>query len=196
MKLFLDGWKRHYGDMVEWHPLSTLDGLKRVDVDNMTIETGLDSFKADAACVVPAMSGGRIAALAGLSDGNGWAPIEPATMRSQRDPNIWVIGDSSIAAAMPKSGFAANSQAKSCAMAVRHSLLGSRKFPARYANTCWSFLAIDDGIKVGATYKPGAGRIEPVSKIISKVGESAEVRQRTYAEFFGWYKSITHDMFG
>jgi len=117
-------------------------------------------------------------------------------MRSRRDEHIYIVGDTALASAMPKSAFAANSQAKSCAMAVRASLLGSRAFPARYANTCWSFLAIDDGIKVGATYKAGANRIEPISKIISRIDESPEIRQRTYAEFFGWYRSITHDIFG
>jgi NADH dehydrogenase FAD-containing subunit len=182
--------------MIEWHPLSSLDGLKRVDVDNLTFETGLDTFRADAGCVIPAMTGGKIARDAGLTNKNGWAPIQPATMRSLKDENIYVIGDTSIAASMPKSGFSANSQAKSCAMAVRASLIGSRAFPARYANTCWSFLAIDDGIKVGATYKPGKQKIEATSKIISKVGESNETRQQTYAEFFGWYNAITKDMFG
>lgn len=196
MALFQDGWKRHYGDMIEWHPLSSLDDLKRVDTDNMTFETGLDSFKADAGCVVPAMTGGRIAKDAGLTNESGWAPIKPATMQSTLDANIYVIGDTSIAAAMPKSGFSANSQAKSCAMAIRGALLGSRTFPAKYANTCWSFLAIDDGIKVGATYKPGKNKMEVTSKLISKVGESSELRQKTYAEFFGWYNAITKDMFG
>ena len=162
----------------------------------MTFETGLDNFKADAGCVIPAMTGGRIAKDAGLTNKSGWAPIKPGSMQSTQDPNIYVIGDTSIAASMPKSGFSANSQAKSCAMAVRGVLLGSRTFPAKYANTCWSFLAIDDGIKVGATYKPGKSKIVPTSKLISKVGESDQLRQQTYAEFFGWYNAITKDMFG
>ena len=196
MPLFRDGWKRHYGDMIEWMPLSTLDGLTRVDPDAMTFTTGLETFRADAGCVVPAMTGGRIAREAGLTDAKGWAPVNPKNMRSLKDERVYVIGDTSKAAAMPKSGFAANSQAKACSMAVRAQLIGSRAFPARYANTCWSFLAIDDGIKVGATYKPGRGKIVPTSKIISKVGESASIRQQTYSEFFGWYKGITRDMFG
>lgn len=196
MSLFKQGWERHYGEMIEWHPLSTLDGLERVDTENMTFTTGLDTFKADAGCVIPAMTGGKIARDAGLTDDTGWAPIQPATMLSAKDPDIYVIGDTSIARSMPKSGFAANSQAKSCAMAVRAVLLGSKAFPARYANTCWSFLAIDDGIKVGATYKAGEKTIDPVSQIISRTDESPEVRQQTYSEFFGWYKGITIDMFG
>jgi hypothetical protein len=54
---------------------------------------------------------------------------------------------------MPKSGFSANSQAKVCANAVRGALTGSRVFPAKFANTCWSLIDTDDGVKVGATYE-------------------------------------------
>ena len=194
--LFKDGWERHYKGMVEWHPLSSLGGLKAVDSANGEFKTDLDTFKADAACVIPANTAGQIAKTAGLANDKGWCPIDPASMKSKVDGDIYVIGDASVASAMPKSGFAANSQAKVCAMAVRGALLGSRTFPAKYANTCWSFLAIDDGIKVGATYKAGKTKIEATSKLISKVGETSALRQQTYAEFFGWYNAITKDMFG
>jgi hypothetical protein len=97
---------------------------------------------------------------------------------------------------MPKSGFSANSQAKVAAMAVRHALTGSRLFPARFSNTCWSLIDTDDGIKVGATYEAGEDRIEAVDTFISQVGESDEVRAETYRESLGWYDSITADMFG
>ena len=83
-------------------------------------------------------------------------------MTSVEDENIHVLGDSSRQGAMPKSGFSANSQAKVVAMAVRHALTGSRLFPARFSNTCWSLIDTDDGIKVGATYEAGEDRIEAV----------------------------------
>ena len=54
---------------------------------------------------------------------------------------------------MPKSGFSANSQAKVAANAIRGELTGSRVFEPRFANTCWSLVATNDGIKVGANYK-------------------------------------------
>jgi NADPH-dependent 2,4-dienoyl-CoA reductase/sulfur reductase-like enzyme len=196
MELFKEGWKRHYGDMVEWQPLSSLGGLQRVDTDALTFTTGLDTFKADAGSVIPAMTGGRIARDAGLCDDAGWAPVNAASMQSQKDPSVYVVGDATIATPMPKSGFSANSQAKVAAQAIRAQLIGARAFPARFANTCWSFIEIDDGIKVGATYKPNKGAFEEVSTVISKVDETAEVRQQTYAEFFGWYKAISADIWG
>ena len=138
--LFMDGWQQHYPGMIEWIDPGTHGGIKSVNPDTMEIVTDLDTFKADAACVIPAQKAGAIAAVAGLTDKNGWCPIKPETMQSSVDENIHVIGDASIAAAMPKSGFSANSQAKSAAMAIRAALIDAKAFPARYSNTCWSLI--------------------------------------------------------
>jgi hypothetical protein len=79
-------------------------------------------------------------------------------MRSTIDENIFVIGDACIAGDMPKSGFSANSQAKVAAMNIRGDLVGSKVFPAKYANTCWSLIETDDAMKVGAQYAPRTAR--------------------------------------
>lgn len=192
--LFTEGWETHYPDMIEWIPASISGGVTSVNPDTMEIETDIETFKADAACVVPAQKAGRIAEMAGVLDGD-WAPIDPANMRSKADANITVLGDASVASAMPKSGFSANSQAKVAANAIRGELTGSRVFDARYQNTCWSLIAADDGVKVGATYKAGEAKIEPTEKFISKTGEDADVRKTTYEESEGWYAGITADMF-
>jgi len=97
---------------------------------------------------------------------------------------------------MPKSGFSANSQAKVCANAVRGALTGSKVFPAKFSNTCWSLIEINDGVKVGATYQATPEKIAKVDGFISKTGETAEVRKATYEESVGWYTGITADMFG
>jgi hypothetical protein len=195
MALFTEGWENHYGGMVEWIPTSVSGGLKRVDPDKMEFHTDLDVIKADAACVVPAQKAGTIAQIAGVAKGD-WCPINPATMQSKIDENIHVLGDASVASAMPKSGFSANSQAKVAANAIRGALTGSKVFPARYANTCWSLIATNDGVKVGAKYEAAPDKIKPTAKFISKPGESADLRKQTYEESEGWYKAITTDIFG
>ena len=192
--LFTEGWQNHYPDMVEWIPASISGGVKNVNADTMEIETDLETFKADAASVVPAQKAGVICERAGLTDGD-WCPIVPATMQSRADENIHVLGDASVASAMPKSGFSANSQAKVAAMAVRGALTGSKVFPARFANTCWSLIDENDGVKVGANYKAGAEKIEVVDKFISKTEEDADLRKATYEESESWYTAITNDMF-
>ena len=62
----------------------------------MEIETDLDTFKADAASVVPAQRAGSIAMAAGVNDGD-WCPINPANMTAKADENIYVLGDASMA---------------------------------------------------------------------------------------------------
>jgi NADPH-dependent 2,4-dienoyl-CoA reductase/sulfur reductase-like enzyme len=192
--LFMEGWETHYSGMIDWLDPDTHGGIKSVNGETMEIVTDLDTFKADAACVVPAQRAGSIAMAAGVTDGD-WAPIIPATMASKADPNIHVLGDASVASAMPKSGFSANSQAKVAANAIRGELTGSRVYDARFANTCWSLIATNDGVKVGANYKAGSEKIDVVDKFVSQTGESTDLRKTTYEESIGWYDGITSDMF-
>jgi sulfide dehydrogenase [flavocytochrome c] flavoprotein subunit len=196
-QLFEEAWNTYYKGMVEWVPGTFGGKVTSVDPKAMTItsDTG-EVHKADVANVVPAQEAGRIAHDAGLVDDSGWCPIVPASMASQRQPDIYVLGDASIASAMPKSAFSANSQAKVVAMTIRAELTGSRAFPARYRNTCWSSLAPDDTVKIGASYRPDEDKLESVDSFISKVGESREVRMTNRKEADAWYDSITADIFG
>ena len=193
--LFMEGWERHYTGMVEWLPAEVTGALEDFNPETMEFTTEIDTFKADVANIVPAQRAGAIARTAGLTNDAGWCPIVPATMQSAMDENIHIVGDASVAKAMPKSGFAANSQAKVAAVAIRHALLDSRMFPARFANTCWSAIAPGDGVKVGARYVAGEGAIDATEKFISQTGEESDVRQQTYDESFGWYDGITADIF-
>ena len=194
--LFQEGWDEHYPGMVEWLPLKITGGVKAIDVKSMTLKTGGDSFKADVLNVIPPQKAGAIAMAAGLANESGWCPIDPFTMASTRAPHTYVVGDSSIAAAMPKSGFSANSQAKNCAMAIRHALTGSKTFDPRFRNTCWSLISPDNAVKVGASYKATKEKIAPTDKFISKTGEGAALRATTAEEAVGWYAGITADIFG
>ncbi|MDU8929078.1 NAD(P)/FAD-dependent oxidoreductase [Alisedimentitalea sp. MJ-SS2] len=195
MALFQDGWERHYGGMIEWLGPDFGGGNVTVDADAMTVDVDGEAIKADACNVIPAMKAGRICEMAGVNDGN-WAPVIGHTMQSRIDENIHVLGDASSQGDMPKSGFSANSQAKVAAMAVRGALTGSKVFPAKFSNTCWSLLDTDDGIKVGATYKATDEKIAKVDGFISQLGEDDALRKTTYEESVGWYAGITSDMFG
>ncbi len=81
-------------------------------------------------------------------------------------------------------------------MAVRGALTGSRVFPARFSNTCWSLIATEDGVKVGASYTATDDRIAKVDGFVSQTGEDADLRRATYEESLGWYAGITADIFG
>ena len=51
--LFMEAWDRHYPGMIEWLDPETHGGIKNINVDTMEFETDLETFKADAASVVP-----------------------------------------------------------------------------------------------------------------------------------------------
>jgi NADPH-dependent 2,4-dienoyl-CoA reductase/sulfur reductase-like enzyme len=194
--LFEEGWGFHYDGMIDWVGPEFGGGAVEVRPDTMEVVIDGEVTKVDCCNVIPAQQAGKIAALAGVTNESGWAPVDPATMKSKVDENIWVLGDSSLQGDMPKSGFSANSQAKVAAMVIRSELTGSRAFPAKYSNTCWSLIAPDDGVKVGASYEPTPEKIASVESFISQTGEDAALRKATYEESLGWYAGITSDMFG
>ena len=78
---------------------------------------------------------------------------------------------------------------------IRGELTGSRVYEPRFANTCWSLIGTNDGIKVGANYQAGAEKIDVTDKFISQGDEAADIRKATYEESLGWYEGITSDMF-
>ncbi len=193
--LFEEGWQKHYSGMVERIGPDFGGGNVTVDPAAMTVNIDGEVVKADVVNVIPAQKAGLICDAAGLTDGN-WAPVDGASMVSRLDENIHILGDATNQGDMPKSGYSANSQAKVAAMAVRGALTGSRVFPAKYSNTCWSLIATDDGVKVGAAYEPNEEKIASVSSFVSQTGEDAAMRKATYEESIGWYEGITADMFG
>ena len=194
--LFQEAWEKIYPGMVEWFSPAIYESVKSVDPKTNTVVTGFETYK-DAALVnvIPAQMAGAVARDAGLVNASGFCPIDPATMLSTLDPNIYVIGDASVAGDMPKSAFAANSQAKVAANAVRARLSGSKAFPPRYQNICWSMIDDDYAVKVGGRYEPKDGKITAVENFVSKTGEDAATHKLTQEENIGWYEGITADIF-
>lgn len=194
--VFEEGWAKHYDGMISWIGPEFGGGAVEVRPDTMEVVVDGEVAKVDACNVIPGQMAGKIAAIAGVTDDKGWAPVDPFSMKSKMDENVFVLGDSAAQGDMPKSGFAANSQAKVAAMTVRAELTGSKAFPAKYTNTCWSLLAPEDGVKVGASYEPTAEKIASMDSFVSATGEDAALRKATYEESLGWYAGITADMFG
>lgn len=201
--LFTSGWKKHYGDMVEWRgtPEGADDNkVKSVDVGNMTVATGFDEIKADVINIIPPNKAGKIALDSGLANEGGWCPVDPKTFESTLKKGVHVIGDASIAAPMPKSAYAANSQAKVAAAAVVALINGQEPPEPAYVNTCYSILAKNDAISVAAVYELAEGKIAEVkgagglTPAYDKTTEAMRAREVQYA--YSWYKNIVHDSFG
>ncbi len=193
--VFQEGWDKQYPGMIEWITRSIYESVKSVDPKTNTVVTGFETYKAALVNVIPAQKAAAIVTDAGLANETGYCPILAESMKSAMDANIYILGDATIAGAMPKSAFSANSQAKVAAMMVRGELAKAQTFPARYANTCWSMVDADYTIKVGGRYEAKDGKIAEVEGFVSKPGESADIRKQTQVENMGWYSGITADIF-
>ncbi|MGB8278534.1 MAG: FAD-dependent oxidoreductase [Methylovirgula sp.] len=194
--LFQDAWQRHYPGMIEWLPAQFTGGIKAVDVRSRAAITASDTFKAAVANIIPPQMAGQLAQKSGLADQSGWCPVHPMTFESKLHPGIYILGDATNAGDMPKSAFAANSQAKVCAFAILAALTGSASPRPHLFNTCFTLLGADDAVSDAMVFKPMAETIEIRDIFISKVGESTETRRQAMREANGWYAAFTHDMFG
>ena len=198
---FEEAFARYYKGIIELNLTTEIDdfAVARVDPNTMEVVTKAGTrIKAAVANIIPPQSAGEIAARAGCVEGE-WCPIDPQNFTSTKAKGLYVLGDAAIAADMPKSAFSANSQAKVVAADILADLTGAERFGPRYRNTCWSLLAADDSIKIGADYAPaekdGKKFLAPSGAFVSKPGESAAERKVNYAESLGWYHAIIADAF-
>jgi sulfide dehydrogenase [flavocytochrome c] flavoprotein chain len=194
--LFQDAWERHFPDMIEWLPAQFTGGIKAVDLKTRSIKKASDSFAAAVGNVIPPQVAGLLAQKGGLVDASGWCPVDPLTFESKQQPGIHVIGDAAMAGDMPKSAFAANSQAKRCAFAVAALITGSQVESPHLFNTCFTFLAPDDAVSDAISFKSGGGTIKIGDISLSQVGESEQTRREAARAADGWYDAFTHDVFG
>jgi sulfide dehydrogenase [flavocytochrome c] flavoprotein chain len=197
-RLFQNGWKELYPDHLEWISLSSGGKVTAVDPATNTLTTDFGKHAAIVANVIPPQKAGRIAELAGVANQTGWCPIDPVTFESSLVPGIHVVGDATIAGAMPKSAFAANAQGKVCAAAVAKLLTGATPQEPKLINTCYSLVAPEYGISVAGVYVPAKGMLAdvPDSGGVSPLDAPRDVRvtEAAYAE--AWFRTITSEVFG
>jgi NADPH-dependent 2,4-dienoyl-CoA reductase/sulfur reductase-like enzyme len=195
--VFVEAFARYYKGIVELNLSSEVDDFAVARLNPRTREILTRAGKrvrADVANVIPQQCAGEIAARAGCSEGD-WCPVHAESFLSTRVPGIHVLGDAAAAAAMPKSAFAANSQAKVVANDILSALSDVEKAEARYRDICWSLLAPDDCVRMGADYVPAGRRLDAAGAFASDAGEPAEVRLQNCQDSIAWYAEITADMF-
>lgn len=193
---FHEAWKKEYGDMVTW--IKGTDGGNpiRVDPGTMTVESEFgETYKGDVINLIPHQQAGSIAFRAGLVADFGWCYVDQGTFESTNHKDVFVIGDSCVAGAMPKSGHSAASQAKVVASVIVSRSAGDEPPAPTYANTCYSLINPDYGISVAAVYRLQEGEIKRVAGGVTKVGESDRYHAKEARYAKAWYKSITGDAF-
>jgi sulfide dehydrogenase [flavocytochrome c] flavoprotein subunit len=196
--LFKQGWEKLYPGMIEWRSGATGGKIVKVDGAMMSVTTEFGEEKGDVINLIPPQKAGRIAFEAGLTDATGWCPINPVSFESTIHPGIHVIGDASIAGAMPKSGFAASSQGKVAAAAIVRLLQGKVPASPSLVNTCYSLIGDNYGISVAGVYKLTAEGIVEIKDAGGLTPMNADADQlREEASFaVGWYNNIVHDTWG
>lgn len=196
--LFLNAWKELYPGLIEWVSLSKGGKVTSVDPKTNTLTTEFGKHKAAVANVIPPQRAGLVAERAGVADKSGWCPIDAVTFESKLRPNIHVIGDACIAGGMPKSAFAANSQAKVCAAAVAKLLAGEKPDTPKLINTCYSLVAPDYAISVAGVYEPRNGVLADIKGAggVSPANAPHSVRELEANFANGWFKTITTEVFG
>ncbi len=197
--LFIEGWKELYGTMIEWVGRADDGQVTAINADRREAVSAFGVVhKAAVLNVVPPQKAGVIAERAGVTNKDGWAPVNPATFESLNVKGVYVVGDATIAAPMPKSGFCANAQGKVVAAAISAELAGREPPTPSWINTCYSMVGPDYGISVADVYRVAGGKIEavPNSGGVSPLKAAATFRaaEATYA--VGWYDAITQDTWG
>ncbi|MDO5705376.1 MAG: FCSD flavin-binding domain-containing protein, partial [Paracoccus sp. (in: a-proteobacteria)] len=153
---------------------------------------------ADVLNIVPPQKAGWIADRAGVTDASGWVPVRAGSFESAQVAGVHVVGDATIAAPMPKSGFCANAQGKVAAMAIAADLAGRTPPPASFANTCYSLIGPDYGISVAGVYAADGDAVVEIegSGGVSPMDADAAFRKAEADYGAGWYAAISADIWG
>lgn len=194
-KAFTAAWDRYYPGMIEWISHETEGEIDHIDTRKRTVHMAFNRFQADVLNVIPPQKAGRLGEQLGLTDASGWCDVDPMTFESKRYPSIHVIGDAATIGPMPKSAFAAQSEARACAVAVIQSLLERPPIEPRFINHCYSLIDQRHAISITGVYgfKRGSKELITLSQGETPPGALGETEA---AEAYGWYQLILEQTFG
>jgi sulfide dehydrogenase [flavocytochrome c] flavoprotein subunit len=188
--LFRKGWAKHYAGLIDYR------GAKRVTAvnpKNMTVSVeGLEEVKGDVVNVIPPQRAGDVARNAGLvGPDKRWCPVDARTFESTLAKGVHVIGDASIAGAMPKSGYSANVQAKVCATNVVALMNGRDTVDLSGVNVCYSMISPTEAVSVAAVYtiKDGA-----IASVPNSGGVSPDLSEAEAVYARSWINNILTEM--
>lgn len=196
-------WKRDFGyttenSMIEWRNGEDESGIVALDAKTKTLTTAFDDhFQADVINLIPPQQASDLAVKTGLTDQSGWCPVQFKTLESVSHPHLHIIGDAAKLDILPKSAYAANSQAKVCAIAIDALFRQQVVDVPTYMNSCYAMMAEDYAVSSVAVYKMAQQKTElvRVSGAITPLDSPTEMFQREVAFAHNWYRNITDDIF-
>lgn len=189
--LFKRAWSELYPGIVEYRGNANV-----VAVEAGAVRTDFDTIKGDVLNVVPPHRAGDIAAKSGLiTTNNRWCDVDWRTMESKAVKGVHVLGDATLPGpGMPKSASMANNHAKIAAAAIVQLLNGRQPAPVKILNTCYSFVAEKEAIRVSSVHEwdAGQGTLVPV-KGAGGVSAARSEAEATYT--WNWARTIWADSF-
>jgi sulfide dehydrogenase [flavocytochrome c] flavoprotein subunit len=187
--LFLKGWKKHYEGMVEYRPANK---VVKVDAKKRSVDTGVEEISGAVVNLIPPQKAGLIAHKAGVvGEDKKWCPVNQVTFESTIAKDVHIIGDASIAGAMPKSGYSANSQAKVCALNIVQLMNDKDLIDPSHVNVCYSYLTDKEAVTVSAVYKVSEGKTIAVP---NSGGVSPDLSELEAIYGRSWIKNILTEM--
>lgn len=188
--LFTAAWNELYPNMVEYRPNAA---VLKVDVASKTAKTEFEDIKADVLNIIPPMKAGAVASMAGVVGADGrWCAVDFLTYESKVHKNIHVIGDA-IAAALPKSGHMATSQAKVCAAAVIELMQGQTpEQNPTIVNTCYSMVSDTESVHVANVFRFNVEKQTMVSAEGGGVSAKRSDLEGAMADY--WLENILNDV--
>ena len=175
-------------------PLETEGEIDHIDSTRRTVQTAFHRYQVDALSVIPPQRAGYLATNTDLVDETLWCPVNSMNFESTRVPGIHVIGDAASYGAIPKSAFAAQTEARACALSVALGLGGLPLPNPRLINHCYSLIAEERAISITGVYGPKSlgGTVETYG-VMESTPEANQ--QQEYEETMDWFDLLIRSTF-
>ena len=192
-------WKINYSDVIEWVPRRKGGKVTFYDQKkNLVKNSDGQIFRGDFIHIIPEQKAANIFYDSGLlNEGKDWCQINPISFELNHFRDIYAVGDSIDAWAMPKSAFSANSQAKVLAINLINKILEKEYVDPVFLNTCYSFSKEDRAFSISAWYRLNVKKDKIISlgSIESNVNANTSDRKLEAEHAFGWYETMVNDLF-
>jgi len=188
-KGFQYAWDNIVKGYIEYYPSAN---IKSIDVAGRKILTEIyGEITFDDGTIYPVCRAGDIVFKAGLvKKGERWPTIDPTRYNAIGDDRVYVTGDSRNQP-LPKSGNAANTEAKYVAKLILARIANKEIDYIAPSNICYSAVAPNQAIWISATYEYiGDGKFKPSPKLDEQPTEA------NYKAYMEWAKGLYRDMFG
>ncbi len=165
--------------------------IKDVDVASRKIKTNKGDVRFDFGSIIPPMRAPKLLERIGLIYGREkWVRVDPMTFET-KVKNVFVIGDS-CESYLPKSGYAANSQAKVVARIVSSRIKG-KEFGGELIQhgVCYAMVNLKSAIMLEVEYKYNV-RTKQINKILR---EDNTWKVSTAKRYYEWARGLWRDMF-